>query len=153
MLTIFTSIILAAAAFDADMSVQQMRETGVAKLSAKEKRALSHWIENHYSKKTPSPVAAKTSTPLIEENLKGGRFIRLSDRTLWEINPSDTPITQGWITPVEIKIERNSGNASYPYTLTNSLTGSSVKARQVQSLPSEQKETQPKAAAPSQEAR
>lgn len=136
MFTLLAAALLATA-FDADMSVQEMRETGVAKLSAKEKLALGSWLESRYSKKT---IAANTNatpknTPaIIEENLKSGRFIRLSDRSLWEINPSDTPITQGWITPVEIKVDRDSDNANYPYTLTNSLTGSSVRARKVQSI-------------------
>lgn len=139
MFTILAAILLATA-FDADMTVQQMRETGVAKLSSKEKKAFGQWLETRYTRKTPPPVAAKTDKPpTIEENLKNGRFIRLSNHTLWEINPSDTLITQGWITPVEIKIEQNSGDPTYPYTLTNTLTGSSVRARQAQSVESEPK--------------
>jgi hypothetical protein len=135
MLAIF-SVILLATAFDADMSVSQMRATGVAKLSAKEKRALGKWIEENYSKKTPTaPVAAaKQKAPIIEENLNSGRYIRLSDKTLWEIHPSDTLLTQGWITPVEIKIERTNEDSNYPFTLTNTLTGSSVRARPTRTM-------------------
>ena len=38
-------------AFDADMSVQEMKQTGMAKLSAQEKMALQNWIETRYSKR------------------------------------------------------------------------------------------------------
>jgi hypothetical protein len=76
----------------------------------------------------------KSPPPVLQENLKNGHYIRLSDNSLWEINPSDTPITQGWITAVEIKVAPSQDTA-YPFTLTNTLTGSSVKARKAQSLP------------------
>jgi len=71
------------------------------------------------------PAKQKSFSPIIQENLNG---------MLWEINPSDTPITQSWITPVEIKIV-SSDNANYPFQLTNSLTGSTVLARQATSVP------------------
>jgi len=114
------------AAFDSAMSVNEMKQTGVAKLSVQEKMALETWIETHYSKKMVAQ--ASKQAPTLQENLKNGHFIRLSDNSLWEISPADTPITQGWITPVEIKVA-SSTDPTYPYTLTNSLTGSSVKAR------------------------
>lgn len=122
-------------AFDADMSVQEMKQTGMAKLSAQEKMALQNWIETRYSKReviAQNLSGKKNLPPTLSENLKNGHYIRLSDNSLWEINPSDTPITQGWITPVEIKISA-SDDSSYPYNLTNSLTGSTVKARKAES--------------------
>ena len=76
--------------------------------------------------------ARKGSSPIIQESLYNGRFIRLSDSSLWEINPKDTPITQSWITPVEILVNP-SDDESYPFRLTNSLTGSSVLARRATS--------------------
>lgn len=118
------------AVFDSGMSVQEMKETGVSRLSAKEKMALDAWIESHYSKKLVAQNGKKTG-PILEENLKNGHMIRLSDNSLWEINPSDTPITQGWITPVEIKVSQ-SNDPVYPYNLKNSLTGSTVRARKPQ---------------------
>ena len=65
---------------------------------------------------------------MLESNLNNGTAIQLSDKSVWEINPQDVPITQGWITPTEIIITQ-SGNRDYPVQLTNSLTGSSVSAR------------------------
>lgn|SRR3990167_3773811 len=76
----------------------------------------------------------KTAAPMIQENLRNGSYIRLTDGSLWNIHPEDTPITQGWITPVEIQVSP-SNDREYPYTLTNSLTGSSVKARRADSVP------------------
>ncbi len=121
------------AAFDSGMSAEEMRQTGVAKLSAQEKMALETWIETRYSKKLVAQNSKKT--PVLEENLKNGSLIRLSDNSLWEINPTDTPITQGWITPVQIKVT-SSDDSAYPYNLTNTLTGSTVKARKPLDKPS-----------------
>ncbi len=80
--------------------------------------------------------AETKSNPILQENLNNGHLIRLSDNSLWEINPKDTPITQSWITPVEI-IATPSQDPNYPYQLTNSLTKSTVLARRVEnsSLP------------------
>lgn len=117
-------IAAALAAFDANMSAEEMKQTGVEKLSSSEKQALGAWIDKNYTKKSPAGKAK----PVLQENLQGGRLIRLSDNSLWEINPVDTPITQGWITPVEIKVAQSNSGA-YPYELTNTLTGSTVKAR------------------------
>ena len=129
------AILLAAALFDANMSPQEMNQTGMSKLSAQEKQALQKWLDANYTKKSPAVAQSpKSTTPTLQENLKNGTFIRLTDNTLWEIKPSDTPITQGWITPVEIKVAP-SNDTVYPYTLTNTLTGSSVKARKAQSIP------------------
>ena len=73
------------------------------------------------------------TTPLMQENLKNGHYVRLSDDSLWEIDPADTSITQGWITPVEIVVTP-SKDAAYPFTLKNSLTGSTVRARKAQKV-------------------
>lgn len=96
------------------------------------------------SSKSGSATATETkgSNPLIQESLNNGRYIRLSDNSLWEINPKDTPITQSWITPAEI-IAAPSGDATYPYRLTNSLTGSSVLARRTTAIPKTPPQTIP----------
>lgn len=118
------------AAFDSEMSTQEMKQTGMTKLSVQEKLVLQAWIDTHYTKKNLAQNNVKN--PTMQENLKNGHYIRLSDNTLWEINPIDTPITQGWITPADIIVSQSSDPA-YPYLLKNSLTGSSVKARKAES--------------------
>lgn len=132
----FFSLLVAVVPFavmiDADMTVEEMKQTGMAKLSAQEKVALQNWLEGRYGKKMVAQNEKKPA-PILQENLKNGHYIRLSDLSLWEINSPDTPITQGWITPVEIKVSA-SQDPAYPYILTNTLTGSSVKARKATSI-------------------
>lgn len=121
---------------DNEMDAQTKKQTGLSKLSDKEKGNLLSWIDQYYVKRT-EPLGAKESIPhksMLVENLHNGQYIRLADRSTWNIRPEDIPITQGWITPVDILISQ-SGDANYPYKLTNSLSGSSVLARKTESAP------------------
>jgi hypothetical protein len=127
----FALVLAAAIAFDTEMTQEEKDKTGVARLSLEERSALQEWIEEHHSKKILAQ--GKKSGPIIQEVLKNGRYVRLSDNSLWEIDPADTPITQSWITAVEIKVSSR-GSGDYPYTLNNTLTGSSVKARKATSI-------------------
>jgi hypothetical protein len=121
-LLLFIPILLAT--FDSNMSPKETKRTGMDKLSIKEKMALGDWIEKYYTKN--KAAQSKQKPPILLENLKNGTQIRLSDNSLWEINPEDTPITQSWITPVEITVvPKENGN----YTLTNTVTQSVVRAR------------------------
>jgi hypothetical protein len=89
--------------------------------------------------KTPAALTEKKSVakdPTLQENLKNGSYIRLSDGSLWNIRPNDVPVTQGWITPVEIKVSL-SDDHQYPVKLTNTVTGSSVHARKASSVPAD----------------
>ena len=124
----WTLTLAAVLAFDANMSEGELKKTGLAKLTLEERLHLREWIEERYAKKIVAQT--KSRGPVLQEVLKGGKFIRLSDNSLWEIDPKDTPITQSWITVTEIKAAETS-DPDYPYTLTNSLTGSTVRAQQV----------------------
>ncbi len=129
--------LLAAQMLDTDMSRQDQKETGLYKLTDKQKLALQKWIDSNYMRKD-SPLAATTGAKnqaTLEDNINNGRYLRLSDSTSWEIKSEDTPITQGWITPVDIYVSQ-SGNADYPYILTNSLTESKVRAKKISAIPS-----------------
>ena len=121
-------LIAALLTFDSKMSEEELQTTGVSGLSIPEKKALNDWIEDHYEKKLVAKN--KQKGPELQDNLKGGRYIRLTDNTLWMIDPCDTPITQSWVTQVVIEV-RETSHETYPYLLTNSLTGSSVKAKKV----------------------
>lgn len=136
MLAVLASLsLLAAQLLDFDMTREEQKATGVYKLTDNQKQALQRWIDRHYTRREEPLVENANHAPaVLSENLQNGRYIRLSDRTTWEINPNDTALTQGWITPAEIIISQ-SGDSNYPYKLTNSLTGSSVKARKVSRVP------------------
>ena len=123
-------LLLVAAALQTEMTPQERKKTGIYKLGQKEQGALQSWIETHYTAKTA--ISRKEAPPqsLLEENLHSGRYIRLKDGSTWEIHPDDTLITQSWITPVDISYTP-SNDPTYPYTLTNTLTQSSVRAKKV----------------------
>jgi hypothetical protein len=135
--------LLAAEVLDFDMTPAEKKQTGVGKLSTKQKVALQHWIDNHYVKRdVPLANNLPKQRPVISELIQNGRYLRLSDNTLWAIAPKDTSITQGWVTPVEI-IVGPSGDSDYPYKLTNTLTGSVVRAQKVDQVPAQPVQTQP----------
>lgn len=144
--------LLAAQTFDADMSRQIQKETGIYKLTDKQKSLFQRWLDANYAKRE-TPLADDTETapapaPVLQDNINNGRYIRLSDSSTWEINAEDTPITQGWITPVEILVSKND-DLDYPYLLTNSLTGSKVRAKKISSIPKKgQESTKPSKPAP-----
>ena len=125
------SILLLAAVlttFDLKMSDNEMQTTGISRLTVQERRALENWIEDHYEKKVP--LQSKKKDPQLQDNLKGGQYIRLTDESIWEINPDDRLISQSWVTQIEIRVSEYD-DEEYPFILTNSLTGSSVKAQKV----------------------
>lgn len=120
---------------DHSMDSSDRKKTGVYKLSDKEKAILQKWIDTHYVKREePLLQEGTTKHALLEENLQNGKFIKLSDQTLWEIFPEDTSLAQGWITPVEI-ITTKTNQGEHPYQLFNSLTGSSLRAKKTDKSP------------------
>jgi hypothetical protein len=126
----------AAEILDHEMSGAERKKTGVSKLSDKEKALLQKWIDTYYEKRgAPIFQEIEDRHAVLQENLLNGQLIRLSDETLWEIFADDIPIAQGWITPVEIIVACR-GEADYPYRLTNSLTGSCLRARKKTLQPS-----------------
>lgn len=130
MFSLFPSEVL-----DHSMDGLEKKKTGVHKLSDKEKSILQNWIDTHYTKRdAPLPQELQDKHAVLQENLQNSRFLRLTDRTLWETFPEDLPIAQGWITPVEIIVSQGAVS-EYPYCLTNSLTGSAIRAKRVEKLP------------------
>jgi hypothetical protein len=126
--------LLGAEILDFEMTPAEKKKTGVGKLSEKQKSALQQWIDNHYVKRDqPLANVAPKQRPTISESIQNGKFIRLSDGTLWSIAPEDTVLTQSWITPVEI-IVTQTGDSEFPYKLTNTLTGTTVRAQKVDKI-------------------
>lgn len=132
------SHILAPEILDHDMTTKEKKTTGVSKLSNQEKAALQRWIDARYEKRkqTWSSENIDKKHPTLSENLHNGQYIRLSDHTLWRVRPQDVPVVQGWITPAEITVTQ-SDDSHYPYKLTNTVTGSSIHAKKVKSVPAE----------------
>lgn len=78
---------------------------------------------------TPAPVAREAPLTLAE-NLQGGSQLRLSDGSLYEVAPEDRQKTTFWLTPIPMTVGQG-GSTQYPATLTNTLTGVTVKAKKV----------------------
>jgi len=121
--------LLAAASFDANMTQQDRKNTGIYKLSDQEKSALKEWVDNSYTK-TPN----KKTNPSLSENLYSGSYLKLTDNSIWNVRPQDTPISQSWISEVEIIIAP-SNDPDYPFKLTNNVSKSSILAKRVDALP------------------
>src|SRR3989344_9704455 len=133
--------LLAATTFDAAMTPQEKKSTGVYKLTEKEKESFQQWLDTNYQKKAnqqaakPSAVVS-SNLPTLSENLMNSKYLKLSDDTLWNIRPEHVPSAQGWIAPVPIEVG-HSTNPFFPVKLTNKVSGSSVMARKADRLPKE----------------
>lgn len=113
---------------DQVMTPEEQKQTGVSNLTPAQKQQLEEWIN---SKFVPKPKESPPKViPHLAENLQGGSILKMSDGREFHISPADTNKTQFWITPVELKIEE-SDDPNYPVKITNPLTGTSVKAREV----------------------
>ena len=69
----------------------------------------------------------------INENLHGGRVLRLNDNSIWEVAPEDINYTQLWVTPFQVKV-KYVGHGEYPYTLTNEVSQTTVKVRHIETM-------------------
>lgn len=130
----FLPLLLVATALQTEMTPQEKKKTGLYKLSQRERSSLQKWIEANYSSKSTITADKPAQKSLLEENFHDGKFIRLKDGSTWEIRPQDTAVTASWITPVDVSFALND-DALYPYTLTNTLTQSTVHAKKVDSVP------------------
>ncbi len=131
------------------MSPKIQEKTGVEDLTPMQKRALEIWINDTFVLKDQNDGPVKETSDLsLSINVNNGQQLRLSDSTLWEIDPADQSIAATWITPFPIKVG-TSGNPSYPTLLTNLNTNVSVRARSTQTLAPPPTETVPAPATPS----
>lgn len=127
---IFNSL-LASQVIEMDMDAIDKKNTGIYKLSDQEKTKLNQWIEDRYQKKiSAAPKNNVLTPPTVSEIIRNGQALRLSDNSLWQIHPQDTLISGEWISAAPIQIEKTN-DPKYPYKLTNTLTGSSVRAKKI----------------------
>lgn len=66
----------------------------------------------------------------VEENLYGGKILVLSDGSSWEVAPQDRYLSQNWLTPVFLEIEK-SAHPYYPYRIINTESKSTVLAKPI----------------------
>lgn len=116
------------------LTEENAQKMGLSKLSLEEKKALQDWVENNYERKSKKR-SQKSKGPILEAVMDAGKYVRLSDGSLWEIAQKDTPVTQSWITPTEIKA-LFSEEKPFDHTLTNTLSGSWVRAKKAENDPS-----------------
>ena len=66
------------------------------------------------------PLLATEKKPSlsIEENLHGGTILKLSDGTEWQIAPESVAISQTWLIPTPLKIEKID-RKDYSHKITN----------------------------------
>jgi hypothetical protein len=122
---------LATELLDLQMSPEEKRKTGVQKLSEKQKSSLQLWIDNHYEKRdTPLEGRLPQKKPKVDQiECKGNEtIIHLTDTSLWQIRPKDSPIARSWINPEVGIIIHPSTDPDFPTLLTNTLSGSTVHA-------------------------
>jgi hypothetical protein len=110
------------------MTTEEQKKTGVSNLTPGQKQELDAWLDQKFTVKT---AAAKQPDIYLSENIRGGAQLRFSDGSTYEVSPQDRNRTEFWITPFLVKIEP-SGDPNYPYKITNTLSGVSVSAKQVQ---------------------
>jgi hypothetical protein len=119
---------------DEVMSREEQRSTGVYRLKPREKTYLECWLNENFVLKSACSVrkSEKKARPVFMSiNIRNGEQIKLSDGSVWEIDPADYPVTTGWITSFPVNIIR-SEDMDYPFELVNLNTGVSARARKVQ---------------------
>ncbi|MEX0961299.1 MAG: hypothetical protein WDZ28_00370 [Simkaniaceae bacterium] len=79
------------------------------------------------------PKTEEGHTLFVSINIHGGRMLELSDNSVWLISPDDVETSASWLSDIPIEIG-SSGDPNYSCLLTNTLTESSVKARQVKHI-------------------
>lgn len=110
-----------------EMTMEEQQTTGIDNLSDSQKQALEKWINEKFILKS---TATDTSPITLQQNMNNGSQLELSNGSIYEIAPSDKAKTLYWLTPIEIKISP-SDDPMFPYSLTNTLSGVSVRAKQL----------------------
>ncbi|MBP9842204.1 MAG: hypothetical protein KBC64_07265 [Simkaniaceae bacterium] len=117
------------------MPADVQKTTGVNRLSEKEKAALAEWLSTQMNGSqsggnvTPEPESVER---YLSENIQGGRVLRLSDNTMWEVSPDDITISRIWLFPFPVKIEVDEvTNPAYPYKFTNLRTGTTIHVKKL----------------------
>ena len=112
------------------MTRDVQRTTGVANLSMAQKTVLENWLNQTFVLKTAAETTPAPAQVYLSINIDNGHKILLSDNSLWEISPDDVSTAATWLSPVVMQI-KPSNNPDYPSLITDTASGTSVKARQI----------------------
>lgn len=112
------------------MTREEQHRCGIDKLNAKQKMALENWLNANFDMKSGEEAVATRQVDL-SVNVNNGKMLRMVDGSLYEIHPSDVVYTALWITPFPLKITETD-DLDYPYKITNTNTGRTVRAREVE---------------------
>jgi len=135
-LIVFFAFILPANAvvvLDQMMSKDEQRITGVSKLNHHQKLALEEWLNKNFVYKPNLDQYPKDL--YLSENINGGAQLRLSDATLYEVAPDDIAKASLWITPFPLRVI-SGDDPNYPQLIINLSSGSTVKVKKIDALPS-----------------
>ena len=117
------------------MPIEVQRETGVIRLSSQQKQALANWLESRLAHQNVPPPPTNEDASQIElslsENIQGGKILKLTDGSMWEVDPNDVSISRIWLLPFPVKIEEDHSNVEFPYKFINLTTGSSVNVKKL----------------------
>jgi len=128
-----TSPMLAATNLDQQMTLPEKQQTGVVNLTLKQKQALASWIDLNYmpmSTLQQAPPVAQENALSLSVNGQNGQQLILSDYTRWQVHPQDVTTSSAWIAAVPLTVKAGT-DPMYPYVLTNTTTGQSVRAKQI----------------------
>lgn len=63
----------------------------------------------------------------LRDKQQEGRIVLLEDESVWEVRPSDRPITARWLRMSSITVTHTQ-KEGYPYLLTNTTEGETARA-------------------------
>lgn len=107
---------------DKIMTKEEQQQTGLSKLSPKERAALEEWL-TRFAINFAMEMTKKSSVypgvgqkHWVREKIDNGALIKLEDGSLWQISPFDRINTMLWL-PIDDVIVIESKNPHYPYML------------------------------------
>lgn len=126
--------VLAAASLDNLMPPDVQKNTGIDHLTPAQKAALAEWLSTQMNQgQQNAPASTPDSVELyLSENIQGGRVLRLSDNSMWEVAPADVTISRIWLFPFPVKIEADEvTNPAFPFKFTNLRTGTIIHVKKL----------------------
>jgi hypothetical protein len=129
---------------DDRMTKEDQVRTGIYNLNRRQKEALETWMNQHCATPASAHPAPKADL-YLSIILNGGQQVKLSDGSTWDVAPSDVEDASVWINSGALTIT-SSGNASYPYLITDPVSGIKIQVRPSANIPAAPAPTPPPSA-------